>query len=208
MAATNSGDLEPQATCGVRRGEEAFVEWRVRRLVADVLGAGAEELAPEVSLTDELAADSLDLAEIAVALEAAFGIVMPERAVESVRTYGDLVRYVAALTSGRRDMDVGAGGLAVRIWVRLVSPGNGTLRHADVLTPYLAETIMEEASRAGRGARLEVTVAGDTDGVSLRRIEERFAGLAAQGVEVRRAYQRSAFLRPGQPPHPTLIATA
>ena len=34
-----------------------FVETRVRHLVAETLGVGVEELTPEVSLTDDLAAD-------------------------------------------------------------------------------------------------------------------------------------------------------
>ena len=41
---------------------QAALEPRVRCLVADTLGVGIDELAPDVSLTDELAADSLDLA--------------------------------------------------------------------------------------------------------------------------------------------------
>src|SRR5438876_183088 len=38
---------------------QAALEPRVRCLVADTLGVGIDELAPDVSLTDELAADSL-----------------------------------------------------------------------------------------------------------------------------------------------------
>src|SRR5262249_19768041 len=45
-------------------GQWESVELRIRRLVVEQLGVDAEELVPEVSLTDELAADSLDLAEL------------------------------------------------------------------------------------------------------------------------------------------------
>ena len=55
-----------------------FVEPHVRRLVVDHLGVGVEELVPEVSLRDDLAADSLDLVELALALEGRFGIGVPE----------------------------------------------------------------------------------------------------------------------------------
>ena len=41
-----------------------FVEPRVRRVVAEYLGVGVEELSDETSLTDDLAADSLDLVEL------------------------------------------------------------------------------------------------------------------------------------------------
>src|SRR5262245_19304675 len=50
----------------------AGVEPRVRWLVAEQLGVGVDELAPEVSLTDDLAADSLDLAELVVVVEVEF----------------------------------------------------------------------------------------------------------------------------------------
>ena len=56
-----------------------YQELRVRRVVADALGVGLGELVREVSLRDDLAADSLDLVELALALEAKFGIRVPGR---------------------------------------------------------------------------------------------------------------------------------
>src|SRR5262245_38444269 len=73
------------------RGMSDFVEPRVRRVVAEFLGVGLEELTPEVSLVDELAVDSLDLVELAIALESDLGIIFPESAIDELRTYGDLV---------------------------------------------------------------------------------------------------------------------
>ena len=61
---------------------QAALEPRVRCLVADTLGVGIDELAPDVSLTDELAADSLDLVELAARLEAELGLVVLDRVVE------------------------------------------------------------------------------------------------------------------------------
>src|SRR5204863_8944159 len=75
---------------GGRLGMSDFVEPRVRRLVADHLGVGTEELTRDVSLADELAVDSLDLVELALALEAEFGISMSEATLDEVRTYGEL----------------------------------------------------------------------------------------------------------------------
>src|SRR5436309_15647473 len=85
-------------------------EPRIRRLVADYLGVSADELTPEVSLTDDLAADSLDLVDLALALEGEFGIEVPARAVDEVRTYGDLVETAVALTRGQRARETSAGG--------------------------------------------------------------------------------------------------
>src|SRR5437016_3586323 len=81
---------------------QALLEPRVRCLVADTLGVGIDELGVEVSLTDDLAADSLDLAELAARLEADLGLVMPDRVVDHLRTYGDLVRAATAAARERR----------------------------------------------------------------------------------------------------------
>src|SRR2546421_635898 len=67
-----------------------------RGIVAERLGVGPEELRPDVSLADDLAVDSLDLIDLALALEAEWGVVLRRRALESVRTYGDLLAAVAA----------------------------------------------------------------------------------------------------------------
>ena len=73
----------------------------VRRLVAEHLGVGAEELVSHVSLRDDLAADSLDLVELAVALEREFAIVVPARVVADMHSYSDLVRATAVLIRAR-----------------------------------------------------------------------------------------------------------
>jgi len=76
---------------------------------------------------------------------------------------------------------------AARIWARIVPrSGNGTpiLHRAEWLTPYSAETITDDALRAGRGARLDVTVAADATVADIARVHEHFARLANRGVQV------------------------
>src|SRR5262249_61443420 len=106
-----------------------FVEPRVRRLVADHLGVGTEELTRDVSLADELAVDSLDLVELALALEAEFGISLSEATLDQVRTYGELADAVCVLARHRRGAEVGGGrGAGAPIWGRGILPpahGNG-----------------------------------------------------------------------------------
>src|SRR5438552_14741096 len=151
-----------------RWGMEEFVEARVQRLVADCLGVGIEELVSEVSLRDDLAADSLDLVELAMALEAEFGIVVPERILDRVRTYGDLVRATGLLIRARRAAEVRAAEPPLRMWTRVLRPAGesgGSLERAGWLTPYAAETIAEDAGRAGHGARRELAVAASSDDV-------------------------------------------
>lgn len=166
-----------------------LVESRVRRIVADHLGVGLEELSPEVSLTDTLAADSLDLVELALALESEFEITLPERVVETVRTYGDLVHSVYALAR-KRPRAAGAERAATPpalVWAKVVPSeqhAGGDLQRTGWLTPYTAEEIVEDALRAGRGARLELSVPSSTTDVGLARLQHQFAWLGDRGVQV------------------------
>src|SRR5439155_422002 len=101
------------------------LELQVRSLVAEHLGVGSDELAPEVSLADDLAADSLDLVELALVLEGEFGIAVSESVLEEVRTYGQLVEAVRMLVR-RRDDEVASAAATepAPVRVRLVpAPG-------------------------------------------------------------------------------------
>ncbi len=86
----------------------AFVEPSVRRLVADRLGVIESDLALGVSLRDDLAADSLDLVDLTLALEAAFAIVIPVRLASRVRTYDQLVTMTAHLVRARHAQETSA----------------------------------------------------------------------------------------------------
>ena len=163
---------------------ELFVEPSCRRLVADHLGVGVEQLVAGVSLREDLAADSLDLVELAMALEAEFGIVVPERLLDRVRTYGDLVRATGLLIRARRAAEVRAAEPPLRMWARRAGKSGGSLERAGWLTPYAAETIAEDAVRAGHGPGLELTVAASTDDVGLTRVQRQFAWLGERDVRV------------------------
>jgi len=73
------------------------------------------------------------------------------------------------------------------VWTRLVSaPGRsrGEVRRAARLTPYVAQTIVEDALRAGRGTRLEVTVVSRLGAAELAQLREQFSCLAGRGIDV------------------------
>ena len=164
-----------------------FVEPRVRRLVADHLGVGTEELTRDVSLADELAVDSLDLVELALALETEFGISMSEATLDEVRTYGELADAVCGLARLRRETELRTDSAREPlIWARVVLPhGHGSeLQRAGWLTPYTAETIAEDALRGGRGTRLEVSVSSTVSDDGLARLVHQFAWLGDRGVQV------------------------
>jgi acyl carrier protein len=156
-------------------------EFRLRGLVADTLGVGPEDLALDVSLTDDLAADSLDIAELAVRLENELGVSLPDGIIERVRTYGDLVR--AALAAPPPAPAGSASLPAVPIWARLVS-AHGERMRADVLTPYVAELIADEVLRAGHGSQLELSVPANTPEAEVRKLRTHFAWLRERGITV------------------------
>jgi acyl carrier protein len=161
----------------------------VRRVVADTLGVGDHELTPEVSLADDLAADSLDLVEMAIELEGELGIMLPDRILDHVRTFGELVTATLSLTRRTRDDEDRARRRPMLVRTGVVAPrGKGTQPRGPVrtewLTPYDIETIAEDAKRAGRGARLDVVVPFEAGTAAEREVEERFARLRRQGLDL------------------------
>jgi acyl carrier protein len=156
-------------------------ETAVRRVVAECLGVGQEELAPEVSLADGLAVDSLDMVEVGLALEDEFGIAVPDHVLDEVPTYQHLVDRVLDLAHAAADR-----GEPPFVRARIAIPGRtDALERAGRLTPYAAQTIREDALRAGRGAQLEVTVPSTTGGAGVARVGEEFSWLRDRGVRVR-----------------------
>jgi acyl carrier protein len=175
-----------------RRPEESL-EPRVRRLVSERLGLDAEDLAAEVSLTDDLAADSLDLIDVAIALEEEFGITLPESVIDELRTYGQLVEVVQLRVGERRAHEAEAESERTPpfIWARIL-PGftdpSGSVERIGWLTPYTLETIVYSALRAGPGARLEMGVPPNLGEAAMTQLRNEFAWLGRRhiGVQVRR----------------------
>src|SRR5204862_6434630 len=95
---------------------------RVQKVVAAQLGVGTEELTSDVSLSDDLAADSLDLVELGFAFEDELGINLPERELQGIRTYGDLLHAIRLRDRERRVAEAGAEGSRepAFVWVRIV----------------------------------------------------------------------------------------
>lgn len=173
---------------GAPAGYADLIEPRVRAVVADVLGVPAEALDESVSLVDDLAADSLDLAELGVALEAALGVQLADCAFDEVRTYGDLVETVAL---AGRSIPL-PPDLAIR--AAILAPGadpQHPVRHTGPFTPYAAQTLADEALHAGRGTRLDVRVQPPS-AVAVDVVGARLAWLRGRGIDV--------VVRPDQAP--------
>ena len=177
---------------------DEYVEPRVRRVVAEHLGVDSDELTRDVSLVDDLAADSLDLIEVGLAVENELGIVIPERALEEVRTFGELVDAALTLAREHRHVDARREMPPVAVVARIVPPlgeRGQRLERAVVLTPYEAQTIIEDALRAGRGARLELVIPRNTTDAGIAAVQREFATLTARGILVNVRRDRPASAR-------------
>jgi acyl carrier protein len=165
---------------------ERVAEAHVRRVVADNLGVDVDDLTSDVSLTDDLAVDSLDLLEVALALEGEFGISLPERLLERVRTCGDLVQATLVLARARRVGESRAQEPPPFYRARITSADGSEGRAFDRtgwLTPYAVQELADDALSAGRGARLELAVSAGTD-EALGWLRSRFARLGNRGIVV------------------------
>lgn len=70
------------------------IEQRVKKIVAEQLGANEADVKNESSFVDDLGADSLDTVELVMALEEEFGIEVPDDQAEKLQSVGDVMKYV------------------------------------------------------------------------------------------------------------------
>ncbi len=69
---------------------------KVKEVVAEQLSVEIDEIGDAASFQDDLGADSLDLFEIVMELEEAFGIEIANEDVENIKTVKDAVDYIDA----------------------------------------------------------------------------------------------------------------
>ncbi len=70
------------------------VEEKVIEIIAQKLNLSKDQIKPEASFVDDLGADSLDLVELVMAMEEAFGMEVPDEDAEKLRTVKDVLEYV------------------------------------------------------------------------------------------------------------------
>jgi len=171
------------------RGMRELVEPRVRHLVADHLAVDGRALGESVSIRDDLAADSLDLLELALLLEREFGVVISDRVVDAMRSYGDVVDGIVRLVVARstRESRDGCAAQSPQVRACLVGPGTasgGRCHWAGALTGYMAETLAEAAQQAGSGSRLEILVGAETTAATLAVVQGHFVRTRARAIDV------------------------
>ncbi|HEV2420156.1 MAG TPA: acyl carrier protein [Candidatus Acidoferrales bacterium] len=72
----------------------ASVEERVKQIIVEQLGVDEGEVTPTASFVDDLGADSLDIVELVMAFEEAFGIEIPDEDAEKIATVKDAIAYI------------------------------------------------------------------------------------------------------------------
>jgi len=77
----------------------ASIEEQVKKIISEQLGVGIDEIRPESSFIDDLGADSLDIVELVMAMEEAFGTDIPDEDAEKIQTVKDAIDYVEQRSS-------------------------------------------------------------------------------------------------------------
>jgi acyl carrier protein len=75
------------------------IEDKVKEIIVDQLGVGAEQVKPEASFIDDLGADSLDTVELVMAFEEEFDLEIPDEDAEKIKTVGDAINYIKSKAS-------------------------------------------------------------------------------------------------------------
>ena len=75
--------------------DRAEIETRVRKVLAEQLAVDEAQVVPDARFAEDLNADSLDLVEAVLALEADWDLEIPEDEMEQIKTVGAAVDMVA-----------------------------------------------------------------------------------------------------------------
>lgn len=67
---------------------------KVRNILAEQLGADAEDISLDTNIMKDLEADSLDVVEIIMAIEDEFEIEIPDEDAEQLQTVAGIVKYI------------------------------------------------------------------------------------------------------------------
>ena len=66
----------------------------IRKAIAQQLNIPEEKITENSRLIDDLKADSLDVVELVMGLEERYGIEIPDEDLPSIKTVGDIIRYI------------------------------------------------------------------------------------------------------------------
>ena len=72
------------------------VEAKVKQIIVEQLQLSEEEVTPEASFIEDLGADSLDLTELIMAFEEAFGVEIAAEDAQKILKVKDAINYIEA----------------------------------------------------------------------------------------------------------------
>ncbi|PSH03347.1 MAG: acyl carrier protein [Acidobacteria bacterium] len=78
----------------------ASADDKVKQIIVEQLGVDESEITASASFQDDLGADSLDVVELVMAFEEAFGIEIPDEDAEQIKTVKDAIDYVTSHAKG------------------------------------------------------------------------------------------------------------
>ena len=73
-------------------------EGKVIDIIVEQLSVDKDKVIPGASFVDDLGADSLDLVELIMAMEEAFGIEIPDEVAEKITTVKDAIDHVSKVS--------------------------------------------------------------------------------------------------------------
>ena len=70
------------------------VEARVKAIIVNQLGVEESAVVSKAKFSEDLGADSLDIAELVMVMEDTFSTTIPDKEAEKIKTVGDAVNYL------------------------------------------------------------------------------------------------------------------
>ena len=67
---------------------------KVKELIVEQLDVDEDSVTSGANIQDDLGADSLDVVDLVMSLEEEFDLEIPDEAVETIKTVGDIVKYI------------------------------------------------------------------------------------------------------------------
>ncbi len=67
---------------------------KVQKIICEQFGVQADQVTMDSLILEDFEADSLDLVDLAMSLEDAFDIEVPDEELENIKTVGDIVKLI------------------------------------------------------------------------------------------------------------------
>ena len=67
---------------------------KIKAILVDQLDVDENKVTMEASITDDLGADSLDIADIVMSIEEEFNVEVPDDKLQNIKVVGDILKYI------------------------------------------------------------------------------------------------------------------